>query len=107
MEKTFLLSRRIGDYVHCNCRVANAIAKRLLGELQDMRLAGPLREILARLTQESQGLSLNERLPSKYIRKAGTLDLTSATLFVQNIEMHARVGQCARQAQKVVPFGKG
>ena len=97
----------MGDYVHCTFRVVNAIGKRLLADLQVMRLAAPLKEILGRLTLQSQGLPLNERLPSKYIKKAGSVDLTEATIFVQSLELHARIVLCARQADKMLSLGEG
>jgi hypothetical protein len=39
--------------------------------------------------------------------KLGTLDLTASTLFINNIAMHARVGQCARAINRIFPFRHG
>ena len=75
-----------------------------LSDLQELRLANPLKDILARVSQQSQGLPLNQRLPSKYIKKAGTVDLTEATLFVQNTDLHERVVLCAKQSPKLLTF---
>jgi hypothetical protein len=96
---------RVGDYVHCLCRVLNVIMKRLLAEF-DPRAAGPLKEIIHHVSLEAQGLPMPERIAPRKT-KLGTLDLTASTLFINNIAMHARVGQCARAINKNFLFRHG
>lgn len=95
---------RIGDYVHCNGRVVNIIFKRLLATFPDPRQSGPLKEIVAQLTLEAQGIPLGERLAPRHT-KMGNLDLDASTLFVQNIALHGRIGDIFRQMNKKVAFG--
>lgn len=97
---------RVGDYVHCNCRVVNIFLKRLLSEFTDQREAAPLKDIITNIILQSQGLPLPERLAPRHT-KTGTLDLTAATLFVTNIELHGRIGICARTISRKVPYGQG
>lgn len=97
---------RVGDYVHCNCRVVNVILKRLLSEFADSRASGPLKDIIQHIILQSQGLPLPERLAPRHT-KTGTLDLTAATLFVTNIELHGRIGQCAKELTRKLIYGHG
>lgn len=97
---------RVGDYVHCTCRVVNVLLKRLVSEFPDPRTLGPLKDIIEHVVLQSQGLPLPERLAPRHT-KTGTLDLTAATLFVTNIELHGRLSQCARAIPRKVPFGQG
>ena len=39
--------------------------------------------------------------------KAGTLDLTASTLFVRDIEKHAKICEYARSLNKLIPFRHG
>lgn len=95
---------RVGDYVHCNGRVVNIIFKRLLATFPDPRQSLPLKEIVAQLTMEAQGVPTGERLAPRHT-KMGNLDLTASTLFVQNIALHGRIGNLFRQLNKSVAFG--
>ena len=106
-ESTLCLAprNRVGDYVHCLCRVLNVIMKRLLDEF-DPRAAGPLKEIIHHVSLEAQGLPMPERIAPRKT-KLGTLDLTASTLFINNLPMHARVGQCAREINRILPFRHG
>lgn len=94
---------RIGDYVHCTGRVVNIIFKRLLNTFTDPRQAGPLKDIVAHLTLEAQGVPYAHRLAPRPT-KMGSLDLTASTLFVQNIELHGRIGEIFRLMNKRVAF---
>jgi hypothetical protein len=52
-----------------------------------------LRELINSIILKAQGLPLPEKLAPRHT-KAGTLDLTAATLLVKDVEMHHRIGQC-------------
>jgi hypothetical protein len=63
-----------------------------------------LKEIVAQLTQEAQGIPFGERLAPRHT-KMGTLDLDASTLFVQNTALHVRIGNLFRQMNQLVAFG--
>ena len=96
---------RVGDYVHCNCRVVNIFLKRLLSEFTDQREAAPLKDIITKIILQSQGLPLPERLAPRHT-KTGTFDLTAATLFVTNIELHGGISMYAKAITRKVPYGQ-
>ena len=100
------VQNRIGDYVHCTGRVVNIILKRLMQHFPDPRQSGPIKDIIHLLTIQAQGIPLPERLAPRHT-KIGSLDLTASTLFVQNVEVHARIGACLRALHQTIPFGNG
>ena len=101
--RCILPQNRIGDYVHCTGRVVNIIFKRLLSQFADPCVVAPLKHIIHHLTAEAQGLPVTHRLAPRHT-KVGSLDLTASTLFVQNAELHARIGDIFRQTNLTVPF---
>ena len=100
------VQNRIGDYVHCTGRVVNIILKRLMQHFPDPGQSGPIKEIINKLTLEAQGIPIPERLAPRHT-KVGSLDLTASTLFVQNVEVHGRIGACLRLLRQTIPFGNG
>ena len=91
--------------MHCTSRVVNIFIKRLTAQFPQ---AGRLVQWdITRLTRQAQSLPFHDRLAPR-LTKEGSLDLTASTLFVRDIELHARIVQHARDVDWVLegPFGK-
>ncbi len=54
------VQNRIGDYVHCTGRVVNIILKRILAHFPDPRVTNTVKDIISRLTLESQGIPIQD-----------------------------------------------
>lgn len=124
--RTIPPANRFGDYVHCTARVVNIFFKRLLsmplftcrvaldkGEMGNgMSLGdfpeakGPISQLIEALSQQAQGIPVVQHLAPRRT-KAGTLDLTASTLFVRDVEKHARICEYARNLNKLIPFRHG
>jgi hypothetical protein len=75
----------------------------------DMRTAaipearGPIAQLTEVLTSEAQGVPVVHHLAPRRT-KAGTVDLTAATMFVGDAEKHARICNHARQLGHLIKF---
>lgn len=84
-------TRRVGDCVHCACRVSNAVPKRLLA---DPRVASSpeacreIKRIVHRVALDAAHIPSDQRVAPRPT-KVGSFDLTSARLFLERIEIHA------------------
>ena len=54
------VQNRIGDYVHCTGRVVNIMLKRILTHFPDPRVTNTVKDIISRLTLESQGIPVQD-----------------------------------------------
>ena len=90
--------RRIGDFVHAQCRIANAFIKRLTTMLQQLIAShGPsaraamaeLKKIQHDLVEAAKAIPEAERLQKK--EKPGTLDITTARLFWDDGVVHSKI----------------
>ena len=89
--------RRVGDFVHGQCRVANAFWKRLRAMVATWAVGVPgsraglqaLHQIFVDLKNEAQAIPPSERLAPRRT-KEGTLDISTARLFWDASHFHQR-----------------
>ena len=67
---------------------------------------GAIRDMMHALSLEAQGMPVAEHLAPRHV-KPGTVDLTTATLFVTAVEKHALICNFARTLNKFVPYKHG
>ena len=66
----------------------------------------PICQLIEALSQQAQGIPVVQHLAPRRT-KAGTLDLTSSTLFVRDIAKHALICEYARNLNVLIPFRHG
>ena len=74
--------RRVGDYVHCACRLVNALLGRLCGE----GIPALKRDVEAFLNELTKPPGAAALPPA-----AATIDITAATRFLQDAKRHAQL----------------
>ena len=100
---TFLRSipptRRVGDMVHCCCRIVNAIFKRLCsdGRISQARALGPLLRSVVQSVMQEVAHTPSEIRDALRPTKDGNFDLAGGRWFARDEANHAKVVQLIQQ----------
>ena len=92
-------TRRVGDMVHCCCRIVNAIFKRLCsdGRISQARALGPLLRSVVQSVMQAAAHIPSEIRDAPRPTKDGIFDLAGGRWFARDQANHAKVGQLIQQ----------
>ena len=92
-------TRRVGDMVHCCCRIVNATSKRLRsdGRISQARALGPLLRSVVQFVMQAAAQILSEIRDAARPTKDGNFDLAGGRWFARDQAKHAKVLQLIQQ----------
>ena len=92
-------TRRVGDMVHCRCKIVNAIFKRLFsdGQISQGRALGPLLRSVVQSVMQAATHIPSEIRDAPRPTKDGNFDLAGGRWFARDQANHAKVVQLIQQ----------